>query len=177
MPKQLSRKKTNTSKKSSRIGSCPIGKIRRSSYVRKAHERKAFSKKPSRGTPIKIKSSYINRTRVPSSCVPAKGKALVRGYKTPAREKILPELGKEISLGKYGYKTHNSEAVRHSALRKAAKAHGELKIERRLVLLSNYQADPEAKKIMKADVKFMSLMHAKHMREQGRKSSSVYEQK
>ena len=174
MPKQSSRK---LSKTNSRTGSCPVGKIRRSSYVRKAHERKAFSKKTSKGGPIKIKSSYVNRTRVPASCVPAKGKALERGSKTPARERILPKPGKEISLGRYGYKTHNSEVVRHAALRKAAKAHGELKIERRLVLLSNYQADPEAKKVMKGDVKFMSLMHAQHMREQGRKSHSVYEKK
>ena len=71
--------------------------------------------------------------------------------------------------------THKSQKDRRTALRKAAKAHGDLKIQRRLVLLSNYQADPIAKRIMKDDVKFMSLMHAQNMRDQGRPAHSIYE--
>lgn len=149
-------------KKSSRSGSCQVGKIRRSSYTRKTHSKK---------------TSKVKRTYVPSTCVPAKGKAIKRGTKTPAREKVLPKPGTEISLELYGYGTKKSDAVRQVALRKAAKAHGDLKIERRLVLISNYQANPEAKRIMKADVKYMSLMHARHMRAEGKKSSSVYEKK
>jgi hypothetical protein len=163
-------------RKLSKSGSCPAGKIRRVSYSRKAHERKSYSKKTSRGK-AKIPSAYVSRTYVPSTCVPATGKALSRGAKTPAREKVLPKPGKEISLEHYGYATKKSEDVRRMALRKAAKAHGDLKIERRLVLLSNYQANPEAKRIMKADVKYMSLMHARHMRAEGKKGSSVYERK
>lgn len=175
MSKKASKKTSRkTSRKLSRK-SCSAGKIKRSPYTRKAHERKSYSRKGSKGNSVHIKGSYVNRTYVPASCVPAKGKAITRGYKTPKAQRILPEPGKEISLGRYGYSTHKSASVRRSALRKAAKAHGDLKIERRLVLLSNYQADPRAKRTMKDDVKFMSLMHAKHMREQGRKSHSVYE--
>lgn len=94
-----------TSRKSSKKTSnkpCPIGEIKRSSYIRKAYERKAYSKKTS-NRKSSIKSSYVNRTKVPASCVPAKGKALKRGSKTPKREQVLPKLGKEISLTKYGY--------------------------------------------------------------------------
>ncbi len=142
-----------------RKSSCKSGQIKRASYSRKAHERKSYSRKSS-GRTVKVKSSYVGRTKVPATCVPAKGKALSRGSKTPTREKILPEIGKEISLRKYGYATNKNTEIRHNALLKASNDLGDLKAMRHLILIRNYQADPKAKEIMSKDVKFLSIAHA-----------------
>jgi hypothetical protein len=133
--------------------SCPPGKIRRSSYVRKAHSRKSYSRGSKR-----VPASYVSRTRVPSSCVPDKGAP----GKTPSRKRVLPKLGREISLSIYGYETDKSATARHAALKKASDKHDPLKILRRLVLLSNYQADPTAKKVMKDDVEFMKKVYQQY---------------
>jgi hypothetical protein len=104
--------------------------------------------------------------------VPAQGKAIVRGYKTPESEKVLPKIDKQISLRRFGYSVHEPTAKRQQILRKAFKIYGELKTLRHLNLERNYQADPFAKKVMGADVKFMSGLHAEHLKKQGRKPSS-----
>lgn len=165
MPKQ---------RKSSKKTSCKVGEIKRASYTRKAHERKSYSRKTSSGKNTKIKSSHVSKTKVPRSCVPAKGKALSRGSKTPKREKVLPKIGTEISLTHYGYTTHKSVDARRKALRDASKDKGELKILKRLVLLRNYQADPNSKRIMGEDVKYLSIRHAKTLEKDGKVSHSVY---
>lgn len=138
--------------------SCPKGKIRRASYKRKSYERRS---RGSKGKPV----VYVKRTKVPSTCVPATGKALSRGRKTPKREKVLPKPGKEVSLSRYGYSTHKSDAARHLALRNAAKDVGDLKILRRINLIRNYQANDEAKRIMSQDVEYMSNFHARNKRD------------
>lgn len=151
-------------KKTSKKNSCKKGEIRRAPYMRKAYSRKSSSKKT-----VKIKKSYVA-----SSCVPAKGKALSRGSKTPEREKVLPKLGDDVHLSKYGYATHKSISDRHTALKSASYKHGDLVVLRRLNVIRNYQADPKAKSIMADDVKYLSLRHAKRLEQQGKKSHSVY---
>lgn len=151
-------------KKTSKKNSCKKGEIRRASYVRKAHSRKSSLKRT-----VKIKKTYV-----PSACVPAKGKALSRGAKTPEREKVLPKLRDIVHLSKYGYATHKSINERHNALKMASTKHGDLVVLRRLNAIRNYQADPKAKSIMADDVKYLSLRHAKRLEQQGKKSHSVY---
>jgi hypothetical protein len=123
-----------TGKKNSKKTSCKKGEIRRTAYTRKT------SKGP---------------IHVPAKCVPAKGKALSRGRKTSKKEKVLPKPKDDIHLSKFGYSTKKSDSVRHLALTKAVDKHGYTVIVRRLNLLRNYQAEPEAKKIMGRDIKFL----------------------
>jgi hypothetical protein len=151
-------------KKSSKKNSCKKGEILRASYVRKAHSRKSSLKRT-----VKIKKTYV-----PSACVPAKGKALSRGSKTPEREKVLPKLGNDVHLSKYGYATNKSITERHTALKSASIKHGDLVVLRRLNAIRNYQADPKAKSIMSNDVKYLSLRHAKRLEQEGKKSHSIY---
>jgi hypothetical protein len=158
------------SKATSRKNSCPVGKIRRTSYHRKGYERKPRKLSKNRMS----KGAYVSRTFVPSTCVPAKGKALSRGSKTPEREKVLPKIGKEIHLRKYGYSTDKSDNVRHAALRAAIKDNNSLLILKHLNLIRNYQADPSAKRIMNKDVKYLSILHGHKLESQGRKSHSKY---
>ena len=143
------------SRKTSRKSSCPVGKIERAAYTRKGYQRKSYSKNSG-----SKKRSYISRAYVPKSCVPAKGKAIRRGSKTPEREKVLPKIGKELHLRRYGYATNKSDAVRQAALRAASKDNTELIVLRHLNLIRNYQADPEAKRIMSKDIKYMSAKYA-----------------
>ena len=128
-------------RKVSRKTSCPSGKIKRASYVRKVSRKKSV--------------------KVGSTCVPAKGKAISRGAKTPAKERILPKIGKEIELGKFGYSVYKSETVRRKALRDASKKHGDLIVLRHLVLIHNYQAERNVKAIMKLDVQYLKERYAK----------------
>jgi len=140
----------------SKKSSCPSGKIERAAYTRKGYSRKSYSKKSR-----KVKSSYVSRAYVPKSCVPAKGKAIRRGSKTPEREKVLPKIGKELHLRKYGYATNKTDNVRQAALRAASKDNSELIVLKHLNLIRNYQADPDAKRIMGKDIKYMSDLYAK----------------
>ncbi len=129
-------------KKTSRKTSCPPGTIERKSFTRKSR-------------------SGSKKTSVSKSCVPAKGKAIKRGSKTPEKEKVLPEPSKELKLRKYGYSTSKSESVRHSALRKAIKENGEKPVMRHLNLIRNYQADIKSKNIMNEDVKYLKSIGSK----------------
>jgi len=150
---------------------CGPGKIKRSAYNRKAHERKSYSKTDRAGNVIRIRSSYVSRAHVDPACVPAKGKAILRGSKTPKAERILPKIGKEIDLHSFGYGTHVASKKRQSALEKASKKFGDLKVLRHLNLIRNYQADPSAKKVMSTDIVFLSGMHNEHLRKEGRRAS------
>ena len=144
---------------------CPKGAIRRVGYNRKAHERRAYTKKNGEH----VNSSYVHRSHTEASCVPAKGKALLRGAKTPSREKVLPKIGKEISLSLFGYKTSFPESQRHTALKKAAKHYGQLKTLRHLNLIRNYEATGSpAKSIMAKDVEFLSILHKKQRVNEGK---------
>lgn len=127
--------------------SCGEKEILRASYNRKGYTRKS--------------GSHVAAAHVKASCVPATGKAIRRGSKTPKAERVLPKPGKEVSLEAFGYGTHQPAHIRHKALEAASKKFGSLPILRRLNLLRNYQAHPAAKKVMAADVEFMSVLHAK----------------
>lgn len=142
--------------------SCGRGQIRRKSYERKAHSRKSYTRKGS----IKVSGSYVNRTHVPSACTKDMGKP----GKTPKSKRVLPEPGDKLHLSKYGYSTHESPVKRHNALMKASKDEPMLAVLRRLVLLSNYQADPRAKAVMKEDVDYMKGRYAMHKMSQRRSS-------
>lgn len=148
---------------------CPPGRILRKGFTKKAHSRRSYSRrsfKRATGTIVpatKVRGSYVSRTYVPPTCVPDKGKP----GKTPARLRILPKPEKEVSLRRYGYSTHKSEAVRHKALKKASQIHGYHKVLRRLNLLRNFQADPNAKDIMSKDVKFMSYLLSEYKKAEG----------
>lgn len=127
---------------------CPPGKIRRVSFTRTV---KKTGKK----------------VHVPSACVPAKSKT---GKKTPKSKRILPKVGKETKLRKYGYALNKPALSRHRALRKASKKEGSLKVLRHLNLIRNFTpgvTEPANKAKFAKDVEYMSHLHAK---ETGRKS-------
>jgi len=169
--------KSSGSKSSRSHLKCPSGKIERSGYGRKAHERRAYNKHDRSGKKVHIMSTYVKHSKVGPACVPAKGKALIRGAKTPESEKILPKLDSKLSLRRFGYGVHKSSSVRHAALRAAVETYGDLKTLRHLSLERNYQADPIAKAIMADDVEYISLLHAKHLMKEGRKPRSKYMKK
>lgn len=116
---------------------CPKGMIRRKAYSRKS-------------------SKSQKRVHVKSACVKDMGAV----GKTPKAKRVLPALGDEIHLSKYGYTTSENKEKRESSLKRASKKHGTLPILRRLNLIRNYQADEKAKRVMSKDVKFMSRLHA-----------------
>ncbi len=89
------------------------------------------------------------------------GKAISRGKTTPKKEKVLPKIGKDIELGKFGYGVHKSELVRRKALRDASRKYGDLPVLRHLVLINNYQADKVSKSIMKSDIEYLKLRYKK----------------
>ncbi len=128
-----------TSRRTSRKSSCPPGKIERASYMRKSKSRKG--------------STYV-----PKSCVPAKGKAIKRGSKTPEKEKVLPKIKKDIKLRAYGYSINKSEDMRRAALRAAIKENGKKAVTLHLNLIRNYQPDVKAKRIMSQDVEYLKNM-------------------
>lgn len=127
---------------------CPPGKIRRNSFTRT------------------IKKTG-KKVHVPSTCVPAKSKT---GRKTPKSKRILPKVGKETKLRKYGYALSKTPLQRHKALRKASKKEGSLKVLRHLNLIRNFTAgvgEPVNKAKLAKDVAYMSKLHSKT---NGRKS-------
>jgi hypothetical protein len=141
--------------------SCPKGEIMRNAYVRKAHSRKSYS----RGSK-KIRGSYVKKTKVPRSCVSGRGKL----RKSRPSERILPPIGKEISLRHYGYHTHESAALRRKALNLASDEYNPLAILRHLNLIRNYQLDKDAKYVMSEDVNYMKRKYAAYKVQQGRGS-------
>lgn len=130
---------------------CSKGQIKRRSYTRKSHNRRSYR----RSDGIRVSAARVSRTSVGTSCVPDKGKL----GKTPESKKVLPKLGNEIHLSKYGYHTDLADETRHKALRTASRTHGALKVLRRLNLIRNYQADIKSKKVMASDVDYMSTFY------------------
>lgn len=152
MPK--AKRQSRRSRKRSRIHSkkCPKGQIRRKAHSKKSYLRRSYKRKD--GT--RVKASYVDRAKVPSTCVPDKG---AKG-KTPLSRQVLPKLRKDISLRRHGYSVHKSAAARHTALDKASTIHNPLKVLRHLNLARNYQADEDAEKIMSRDVNYMKKKYA-----------------
>src|SRR5579872_802218 len=158
--KSVKKRKSAKSSKSSKKGkssklACAPGEIVRSGYKRRAHDRKAYNKKTKSGKRVHIKSSHVRNAKVGKACTPAKGKAIVRGFKTPESQKVLPPVDPMLKLRKLGYETHKSAAARHAALHAATRRYGELKTLRHLNLIRNYNADPTAKAILTKDVEYL----------------------
>jgi len=143
---------------------CPIGETKRVSY-----NKKAYNRVDKDGQKVHVKATHVG-----STCVPSKGKALVRGRKTRTAEKVLPKFDGKFHLRDYGYATSKGDSFRHSALNKASDEIGTLKVMRHLNLARNINADQRSKMIMEADVKFLSIKHAKNQEAEGLPSHSVY---
>lgn len=78
------------------------------------------------------------------------------------------ESSKPLHLSHYGYYTDKSDAVRRKALREASKVYTPIKVQGRLVLLSNLsQNGSRAKSIMKNDVNYTKKLYAKYKEQQG----------
>lgn len=143
---------------------CPVGETKRVSY-----NKKAYNRVDKDGKKVHVKAAHVG-----STCVPSKGKALVRGRKTRTAEKVLPKFDGKFHLRDYGYATSKGDAFRHSALNKASDEIGTLKVMRHLNLARNINADQRSKMIMESDVKFLSIKHAKSQEAMGLPSHSVY---
>lgn len=144
--------------------SCPKGKIRRSSYNKKAHLRRSYK----RSSGKRVGSSYVSRTYVPSTCVRDTGKP----GKTPSRQRILPPIGKKNSLRRHGYSTKKSASQRHTALDKAANESNPLEVLRRLNLVANYTAKPNVENVLRRDVRYMSKKYKQYKQNSRSKSKS-----
>ena len=124
---------------------CKKGTILRKGSVKKAHTRKTSS-----GKKVSVKQS-----RMPSTCV----KDIGAPGKGP---KILPALGDEIHLSKFGYSLKEKKQERQKSLKKASKKHGTLKVLKRTNLIANYsQWNEENYKKLRQDVEFLKDEYAK----------------
>lgn len=125
---------------------CPNGQIRRRGYTAKRGSKK-----------ISVKSTCIKDRG-------SKGKG----------PKTLPVLREEVSLSRHGYSAKATKERRHTALRKAARTHGTLKVLRRLNLIRNYSSwNKENYDKMSEDVKYLSEYYEKEkVRLNRRKGSS-----
>ena len=120
---------------------CPPGEIKRVAYTRKSSKKSA------------VNDVYVKEACIKDRGEPGKGR------------KILPALGKEISLRKYGYDTDKNMQERHTALDKASKKYSRLSVLRRLNLAANIQPnDNQGQKItdvMRKDVDYLSKQYSK----------------
>lgn len=107
---------------------CPIGSISRKSYTRKSG------------------------VKVEATCVESKG-VRSKGLKPKV---ILPKL-KEGSLLKYGYNLHESDALRHAALKTAVKKYGFSSTIKKLnaVRVLSKNIAPENSKIYEKDIRYI----------------------
>ena len=122
---------------------CPLGKVSRDAYRRRSYTK-------SDGTTVK--ASFVS-----ASCVSDTGKP----GKTPSYKKVLPKPDPNVSLSKFGYFLARQSKDRKTALRKAAKAHGDLAVLRRVNLLRNLTGNEENRKKMSQDVLYLSNRYAK----------------
>lgn len=108
--------------------SCPIGSISRKSYTRKSG------------------------VKVEATCVESKG-VRSKGLKPKV---ILPKL-KEGSLLKYGYDLHESDTLRHTALKRAVKKYGFSSTIKKLnaVRVLSKNIAPENSKLYEKDIRYV----------------------
>ena len=95
---------------------CPKGYVLRAAYMRRSADRKSFTRKSG----VRVRSSHMKSTVVPSKCINSRGHDEKVGLydKEGKRVYVILEKG---SLGKHGYHNvaHLTEQARHSALDKA----------------------------------------------------------
>jgi hypothetical protein len=146
----------------SKTNKCPPGKILRKSYHRKGHTRKSHKSGKKH-----VSGSFVSRTFVPASCVKDRGTP----GKTPKSERVLPKIGKKISLRQYGYSVKKNQSKRHETLRKASKKEGHLNVLRHLNLVRNYQPQDKTgksiKKKMTKDIEYLSQQYKKYKKKEG----------
>jgi hypothetical protein len=74
----------------------------------------------------------------------------------PKRPKVLPPLGNDMSLHKYGYTLQDSAKARSTSLKRASKVYGPLPVLRRVNLIRNYtKSVPVNYKKLSVDVEFL----------------------
>ena len=133
---------------------CGPGEILRRGYRRKGYLRKAFDRDGTR-----VPSTFVSPADVPPHCIPDQGKP-GKGPET------LPPVGTEISLTRYGYGIHKSEAERRKALRAASDDYNTLRILRRLNSIRNRQTVPENKERFSDDVAYLSNLYKREKKQQ-----------
>jgi hypothetical protein len=123
------------------------GMILRKGSIKKAHTRTLKS-----GKKVSVKQSRTPATWIKDVGAPGKGK------------KILPQLGDDIHLSKYGYHVKDTKLERQKSLKKASKKVGTLKVLKRTNLIANYSSwDGNEKNYnkLRQDVEFLKKEYAK----------------
>jgi hypothetical protein len=93
--------------------------------------KKKLSKKCKSGKILRKSYKTKKGVKVKASCIKDQGKK-GKGPKT------LPKIKTDMSLGEYGYELKISFEKRQTALKKAVKVYGVIKIIKRLSLIRNY---------------------------------------
>jgi hypothetical protein len=126
---------------------CPPGMEKRKGYVRRSFIRKS--------------GSVVHGSKVATSCVPDRG-AKGRAWKLKNKTLGIGPL-KKGELKVFGYSSKKSEAVRHSAIRKAANAYGALPVERKLNALAVYNSkrSPIMSNLFKQDSLYAANLYRK----------------
>jgi hypothetical protein len=126
---------------------CPPGMEKRKGYVRRAFFRKS--------------GSVVHGSKVAASCIPDRG-AKGRAWKLKNKTLGIGPL-KKGELKVFGYSSKKSEAVRRSAIRKAASAYGALPVERKLNALAVYNSkrSPIMSNLFKQDSLYAANLYRK----------------
>lgn len=98
---------------------------------KRSYKKKKSSKKCKSGKILRKAYITKNGVKVKASCIKDQGKK-GKGPKT------LPKIKTDMSLGEYGYELKKSFEKRKTALKKAVKVYGVIKIIKRLSLIRNY---------------------------------------
>jgi len=119
--------------------------ILRKGSVKKAHTRTLKS-----GKKVSVKQSRTPATWIKDVGAPGKG------------PKVLPPLGDDIHLSKYGYHLKDTKLERQQSLKKASKKVGTLKVLKRTNLIANYSSSNEKNyNKLRQDVEFLKKEYAK----------------
>jgi hypothetical protein len=126
---------------------CPPGMVKRKGFVRRSF--------------ITMSGSPVRGSVVPPVCIPDRG-AKGRAWKLKNKTLGIGPL-KKGELKVFGYKSKSSEAVRHSAIRKAANAYGALPVERKLNALAVYNSKKNKvlSNVFKSDSLYAAKLYSK----------------
>lgn len=126
---------------------CPKGMVKRKGYVRRSF--------------VRVSGIPVAGSKVPTTCIPDRG-AKGRAWKLKNKTLGIGPL-KKGELKAYGYKSTSSEAVRHTAIRKAASAYGALPVERKLNALAVYNSkrNKVLSNVFKSDSLYAAKLYSK----------------
>ncbi len=144
---QLSPRAFSVAKVMAPTKGCPKGMVKRKGYVRRSF--------------ITMSGSPVRGSAVPAVCIPDRG-AKGRAWKLKNKTLGIGPL-KKGELKVFGYKSKSSEAVRHSAIRKAANAYGALPVERKLNALAVYNSKKNKllSNVFKSDSQYAAKLYSK----------------